>query len=220
MLRSEQGQVNGSTGEPSQDGEGTTARSPSRDQLFRELVQQHNKRLYRFIFRHIGHSGDAEDLTQQAFVEAVRVYETYRGEAKLSTWLYGIAINLVRNHLNRSPERIYEFQGTEVLANLDSAALSVEDTVASHGGFVVKIARTGIAIPVGPGKSILHSLREAGVSTPSSCEEGICGACEVNVLGGVPEHRDAVLSEPERAANNRMMICCSGSRTPALVLDL
>lgn len=129
MLRSEQGQVNGSTGEPSQDGEGTTARSPSRDQLFRELVQQHNKRLYRFIFRHIGHSGDAEDLTQQAFVEAVRVYETYRGEAKLSTWLYGIAINLVRNHLNRSPERIYEFQGTEVLANLDSAALSVEDTI-------------------------------------------------------------------------------------------
>jgi vanillate O-demethylase ferredoxin subunit len=36
----------------------------------------------------------------------------------------------------------------------------------------------------------------------------------------VPAHRDFVLSAPEQAANDRMMICCSGARTPALDLDL
>jgi tetrachlorobenzoquinone reductase len=40
------------------------------------------------------------------------------------------------------------------------------------------------------------------------------------VLEGVPDHRDTVLSERERAANRTIMICCSGSRTDPLVLDL
>lgn len=78
------------------------------DQLFRDLVQQHSTRLYRFIIKHIGHATEAEELTQQAFVEAVRSYRDFRGESQLSTWLYGIALNLVRNYLSRAPERRYE----------------------------------------------------------------------------------------------------------------
>jgi hypothetical protein len=40
------------------------------------------------------------------------------------------------------------------------------------------------------------------------------------VLEGVPDHRDMILSPQEKAANRTMMICCSGSRTPMLVLDI
>ena len=40
------------------------------------------------------------------------------------------------------------------------------------------------------------------------------------VLEGVPDHRDMVLSESERTANKRMMVCCSGAKSPKLVLDL
>jgi tetrachlorobenzoquinone reductase len=90
----------------------------------------------------------------------------------------------------------------------------------TDGSFVVELARSRRTLTVPPGKSILHVLQEAGVSVLSSCEEGVCGACEVKVLEGVPDHRDAVLSSSERKQGKSMMICCSGSLTDRLVLDL
>jgi tetrachlorobenzoquinone reductase len=89
-----------------------------------------------------------------------------------------------------------------------------------QGGFDVELARTKRVLKIAPGKSILETLHEHGVATPSSCEAGICGECQVNVLAGVPDHKDHVLSDCERAANKVMMICCSGSRSGRLVLDL
>jgi len=53
-----------------------------------------------------------------------------------------------------------------------------------------------------------------------SCAEGVCGTCETRVIEGIPDHRDLFLSKEEQAANTTMMICCSGSKTPTLVLDL
>lgn len=94
-----------------------------RDALFQGLVQAHGQRLYRFIIKNIGHSSDAEDLAQQAFMEAVRSYRSFKGESELSTWLYGIAMNLVRNHLSRAPHRRYEFTDDSAIAELDAETL-------------------------------------------------------------------------------------------------
>lgn len=80
-----------------------------RNRLLRDLVIEHQSKLHRFIVKHIGMGTDAEELTQQAFVQACEVYQTFRGQSELSTWLYGIAMNLVRNYLSRSPHRRYEF---------------------------------------------------------------------------------------------------------------
>jgi RNA polymerase sigma-70 factor (ECF subfamily) len=85
--------------------------------LFRNLLEAHQTRLYRFIIKNIGNPSDAEDLAQQAFMEAVRSYRTFRGESELSTWLYGIAMNLVRNHLSRAPHRRYQFADETALDN-------------------------------------------------------------------------------------------------------
>ncbi|MGX5658509.1 RNA polymerase sigma factor [Castellaniella ginsengisoli] len=100
---------------------------PAEERLFRELVQEHSSRLQRFIIRHIGNSTEAEDLAQQAFTEAARSYRTFRGESQLSTWLYGIALNLIRNHLSRAPERRYDFVGDSSLADLATDALTPEE---------------------------------------------------------------------------------------------
>ena len=91
------------------------------DPLFKQLVLEHSKRLYRFILKNIGHSSDAEDLMQQTFLEAARSYASYRGESALSTWLYGIAMNLTRNYLSRSPHRKYDFSDDECLETLACA---------------------------------------------------------------------------------------------------
>jgi ferredoxin-NADP reductase len=90
---------------------------------------------------------------------------------------------------------------------------------AVNGGYVVQLQRTGQEFPVPEGKTILQVLRDAGVSTPYSCEQGICGACQVKVVSGIPDHRDSVLSASEQQSGKTMLICCSGSKTEHLVID-
>jgi RNA polymerase sigma factor (sigma-70 family) len=96
------------------------------EQVFRDLQAQHRDRLVRFVLRHIGHATEAEELAQQAFVEAARTFETFRGDSQLSTWLYGIAMNLVRNHLSRSPQRLYRFEDASALDDEPAAAATPE----------------------------------------------------------------------------------------------
>ena len=95
----------------------STALAPHDEVIFTNLVKEHSTRLHRFIIRHIGNCPDAEDLTQQAFLEAAKSYNSFRGDSKLSTWLYGIALNLVRNYLSRAPECRYFFVGEEALVD-------------------------------------------------------------------------------------------------------
>ena len=89
---------------------------------FGALVKEHQTFLYRFVLRNIGNPSDAEDIAQQAFVEAYKAMATFRGESKMSTWLYGIAMNLVRNYLNRAPHRVREYESDDVLEGLPDAA--------------------------------------------------------------------------------------------------
>jgi RNA polymerase sigma factor (sigma-70 family) len=96
------------------------------DMVFSELFGTHRDRLYRFVLRHIGHATEAEDLAQQAFVEAARTFEHFRGESQLSTWLYGIAMNLVRNHLSRAPQRLYQFEDESALDDTPSGSVDPE----------------------------------------------------------------------------------------------
>jgi ferredoxin-NADP reductase len=86
--------------------------------------------------------------------------------------------------------------------------------------FEVVLARTGRSVTVGPGHSILEALEIAGVQVLSSCREGTCGTCETDVLEGEPEHRDSLLTEAERAANETMFICVSRCLGAQLTLDL
>lgn len=88
------------------------------------------------------------------------------------------------------------------------------------GGFVISLARSCRDLVVPQGASVLKVLLDNGIEVDSSCQEGICGCCEVAVLEGEVDHRDAILTEAERAANKTMMVCCSGAKCSRLVLDL
>lgn len=84
----------------------------------------------------------------------------------------------------------------------------------------VVCAASGTTVTVAEDQSVLTALEASGINVPSSCRSGICGACETRVLEGVPDHRDDILTESERAANNRMYVCVSRAQTPRLVLDV
>jgi tetrachlorobenzoquinone reductase len=92
--------------------------------------------------------------------------------------------------------------------------------VAPSGSFKVVLARSGAEVIVPPGGTILQAVLDAGIDAPHSCLAGVCGTCETRVLAGSPDHRDFVLDEEQRASNDVIMICCSGSKSEALVLDL
>jgi vanillate O-demethylase ferredoxin subunit len=86
--------------------------------------------------------------------------------------------------------------------------------------FEVELASTGAVHPIPAGKSILDVLTENGHRLDSSCRQGNCGTCILNLLEGVPDHRDSVLDEDEKNSNRLIAICCSRSKSPRLKLDL
>ncbi|CAN7294887.1 PDR/VanB family oxidoreductase [Phyllobacterium sp. LjRoot231] len=107
---------------------------------------------------------------------------------------------------------------------LDPAHVHLErfgpvEEVSREGGFVVALEKSGREFTIPEGKSILEVLRDAGLDVDFSCEQGICGACQVQVVDGEPDHRDMFLSDEEKAEGS-MMICCSGSKTERLTLAL
>jgi ferredoxin-NADP reductase len=86
--------------------------------------------------------------------------------------------------------------------------------------FSVTVASTGSRVDVQADETLLAALQRAGAGAPYSCQQGFCGTCRTRVLGGAVEHRDTLLTAPERDAG--MMLTCV-SRAPEgghLTLDL
>jgi len=104
---------------------------------------------------------------------------------------------------------IERFQAVEVAAASDA-----------QQSYTVELKRSGQTLTVMPNQSLLATLQAAGIYCNTSCEEGICGSCETQVLEGIPDHRDSVLSPAEQATHKMMMVCVSGCKSSHLVLDL
>jgi ferredoxin-NADP reductase len=93
------------------------------------------------------------------------------------------------------------------------AASGVEDRP-----FRVRLAKRGVEYEIPVGQTIVGVLRRNGITVPTSCELGYCGACVTRYLAGEPDHRDQVLREYGRG--RFVLICCARSKTPVLHLDL
>ena len=74
------------------------ARLKNRDErAFNELVLAYEAQVYRLVWRMLGNAHESEDMTQEVFVQVFRTLDGFRGDSKLSTWIYRIAINLSKN---------------------------------------------------------------------------------------------------------------------------
>jgi ferredoxin-NADP reductase len=86
--------------------------------------------------------------------------------------------------------------------------------------FTATIASTGREISVGADETLLTALRRADVAASYSCQQGFCGTCRTRVVAGTVDHRDTLLTEPERASG-MMLVCISRAADgERLVLDL
>ena len=86
--------------------------------------------------------------------------------------------------------------------------------------FEVEVQSSGDVVTVGPDQTIIEALEEAGIDLVYDCQRGDCGICQTDILDGIPDHRDVVLSDAEKAEGKVMQICVSRAKSARLVLDL
>jgi RNA polymerase sigma-70 factor (ECF subfamily) len=67
------------------------------ERAFNELVKAYERRVFALVLRMIGSRAEAEDLAQEVFVQVFKAIGSFRGDSKLSTWIYRIAVNLCKN---------------------------------------------------------------------------------------------------------------------------
>lgn len=80
----------------------TIARAAAGDRMaMRALIDQHNRAIYGLAFHMLGRAEDAEDVTQDAFLRAWKAFPKWRPEARLSTWLHKVTLNLCYDRLRK-----------------------------------------------------------------------------------------------------------------------
>lgn len=71
------------------------------EDAFAALFEAHRRRVYSLCLRMLGNPTEAEDLTQEAFLQLFRKISTFRGESAFSTWLHRLSVNVVLMHLRK-----------------------------------------------------------------------------------------------------------------------
>jgi RNA polymerase sigma-70 factor (ECF subfamily) len=92
---------NSSPRPPSGDAELIARAQQGDESAFEAIYNAHQNRVYRLCLRMTGNIAEAEDLTQEAFLQVFRKIQTFRGESAFSTWLHRLAVNVVLMRLRR-----------------------------------------------------------------------------------------------------------------------
>jgi len=151
---------------------------------FEMLYNQHNRRVYSLCLRMLGNSTQAEDLTQEVFLQLYRKIGSFRGDSAFTTWLHRLTVNQVLMHFRRRGVKLEHtteegdfsnvidtpLQSTRRISIIDKLALekAIEELPRGYKTVFVlhdiegyeheEIART-LEISVGTSKSQLHKAR-------------------------------------------------------------
>jgi RNA polymerase sigma-70 factor (ECF subfamily) len=74
-------------------------------QAFRSFVTEHERRVFNIVLNRVMHVPDAEEITQDVFVDVFRNPNQFRGEASVATWLYRIAMNKCVDHFRKNKRK-------------------------------------------------------------------------------------------------------------------
>ncbi len=108
-------------------------RLKARDEgAFREMVKLHQEQVYNLVYRYLGNHEEAEDLSQDVFVTVFKSIDKFRGDSKLSTWIYRIAANQCKNRYKYLARR--QFHAAKPLDEL-----SERDAAGRDGGPVMSL---------------------------------------------------------------------------------
>lgn len=80
------------------------------EKAFRELVVQHRDQVYNLTYRMLGDAAEAEDVAQEVFITVFKSIDSFRGDAKLSTWLYRVTANHCKNRIKYLARRQQKYK--------------------------------------------------------------------------------------------------------------
>ena len=143
------------------------------DAAFEALYDRHQRALHSFAYHLLGQAQDAEDLTQTAWLQAIRSLNTFQGRSSFRTWLHAIALNLYRHQRRDSrlktepldPEAADSRQAltqAETALTLRAALATLDpehrEVLILHEvqGFKYREIATILSCPVGTVKSRVH----------------------------------------------------------------
>jgi len=89
-------------------------------EAFQALYDRHKRRVYSLCLRMTANTAEAEDLTQEAFLQLFRKIATFRGESAFSTWLHRLSVNVVLMHLRRKNLPVVSLEETTQASEEDS----------------------------------------------------------------------------------------------------
>ncbi len=69
------------------------------ERAFRELIETHRDRVFNISFRMLSNREEAQDVAQEVFITVFKTIDTFREEAKFSTWLYRVTVNHCKNRI-------------------------------------------------------------------------------------------------------------------------
>jgi len=153
--------------------------------------------------------------------KGINLKETFKDHAE-GTHLYvcGPAglLNATRDAVAHWPEGTVHF---ELFTSARSDEQVAEMESRENFEFEVELKQSGVTLTIPADRSILDVMIEEGYGVPYACEEGWCGACVIPMLGGKADHRDEVLSDAEKAANDKIQVCISRALPgEKLILDM
>ncbi|MFV0435295.1 MAG: PDR/VanB family oxidoreductase [Leucobacter sp.] len=207
---------------------------------FLSMIAEAEQRGIDWHLLYLGRSGESMAFADELLAHGDRVTlwpSAERGRADLGetiaklphdTLIYACGPNTMQQALRTASAEtghvivIEDFDSGKV-ADPEAAAGSAEAGGSEYARpslpFTVELG-DGTEIDVPADKTILDALNDAGMRALSSCRRGTCGTCETVILEGEADHRDSVLSDEEKEANEVMMICVSRACGDRIVLDL
>jgi len=100
-------------------------------EAFQNIFEENKGLIYSLSFRLLSNRQEAENLTQEVFLNAFKAYPHFRGESKVSTWLYRIAISLINNELRG--KKLKKFLSLDFLSEESGRTPTIEPAHPRHG---------------------------------------------------------------------------------------
>ncbi|MBI3553699.1 MAG: RNA polymerase sigma factor [Elusimicrobia bacterium] len=185
--------------------------SSNPDEAFKDLIEQHRERVYRFVLSQGVPESEADDAAQEVFLQVVRSLRSFRGESSFTTWLYAIARNVAAGHrrkraqalarqapLDGNPECLEIPDGRrahdEVLETQERDKI-VRDAINSLGpmhrdvllkqseGYSYRQMADWLGIPAGTVRSRLHHAKRAAAAILALALAAACGRKAIDYIG-------------------------------------
>ena len=141
-------------------------------QAYDELVRQYDKQLFAFIIRFVNDYDLAEDIFQETWIKVIRAIKGFRGDSKLSSWLFQIALNQSRDSLRKKGRHTHvSLDGNEALEVPSPPNVSAEKIHTKE-----EVKRIVASLPDKMREVIVlkyyHDLNDAEISEIAGCPEG------------------------------------------------